>query len=350
MFDQIKDIEDRFIQIENDLSNLKLDRDKLTELAKERAKIEYLVQTYREYNIKKKYLEDIKSLQNESDAELKELIKEEHDKLSSDLICLEKKLKELTLPKDPNDDKNVILEVRAGTGGEEAALFCSDLMRMYLRYADRNNWKIEILNTNLSSTGGVKEVIMSVSGEKVFSRLKFEKGTHRVQRIPTTESQGRIHTSACTVAVLPEADDIDIDINPSDLDIKVCRASGAGGQHVNTTDSAVRILHKPTDIVVECQDERSQHKNKSKALKILKARVLDKLTEKQKLSISKDRKDQVGSGDRSGRIRTYNFPQGRVTDHRINLTLYNIEAVMAGDIDEIINSLAADHQKKVLNK
>ena len=263
---------------------------------------------------------------------------------------MEKKLMLLSLPKDPNDQKNVILEIRAGTGGEEAALFASDLFRMYHRYSDRQGWRLELLSSTPSATGGFKEVICLIEGNAVFSRLKYESGVHRVQRVPATESQGRIHTSACTVAILPEADDIEIDINPVDLDITVCRASGAGGQHVNTTDSAVRIVHKPTGLVVECQDERSQHKNRDKAMKILKARLYERAEQEQADAISASRKSQVGSGDRSERIRTYNFPQGRLTDHRINLTLYRLDSVMEGDIGEVFDALIAYHQAELLKQ
>jgi peptide chain release factor 1 len=257
---------------------------------------------------------------------------------------LEEQLRLLLLPKDPNDDKNIILEIRAGTGGDEAALFAADLFRMYSRYADRNRWKVEMMNTSETDGGGFKEVVALISGERVYSRLKFESGTHRVQRVPDTETQGRIHTSACTVAVLPEVEDVDIEINPADLRIDLYRASGAGGQHVNKTESAVRLTHIPTGVVVSCQDGKSQHKNKAQALKVLKSRIYDQMLAEQQAEMAADRKTQVGSGDRSERIRTYNYPQGRCTDHRIGLTLYKLDAIMQGDVDEIIDALITDQQ------
>jgi len=254
------------------------------------------------------------------------------------------------LPKDPNDSKNVILEVRAGTGGEEAALFAADLVRMYTRYAERQRWKVEVMSSTSADMGGFRECILMIEGQAVFSRMKFESGVHRVQRVPKTEAQGRVHTSACTVAILPEADDIEIEIRPEDLDITFCRASGAGGQHVNKTDSAVRMVHIPTGVVVECQDERSQHKNRDRALKIMKARLYERAAQEQHDKVSADRKSQVGSGDRSERIRTYNFPQGRMTDHRINLTLYSLSDIMEGDISKVLDALGLDHQTKLLNQ
>jgi peptide chain release factor 1 len=260
---------------------------------------------------------------------------------------VEQRLKLLLLPKDARDEKNTILEIRAGTGGEEAALFAADLFRMYSRYAERKHWKLEILSESPTGIGGYKEIIVLISGDKVYSRLKYEIGTHRVQRVPETEAQGRIHTSAITVAVLPEADEVDIQIDPSELRVDVFRASGAGGQHVNKTESAVRITHLPTGLVVQCQDERSQHKNRAKAMKVLAARLLDMKTAEQAANITEERRSMVGTGDRSGRIRTYNFPQGRVTDHRIGLTLYRLDSIMDGDIDEIIDALAM-HQQALL--
>ncbi len=257
---------------------------------------------------------------------------------------LEEQLRLLLLPKDPNDEKNIILEIRAGTGGDEAALFSADLFRMYTRYADRNRWKVEMMSTSETDGGGFKEVVALISGERVYSRLKFESGTHRVQRVPDTETQGRIHTSACTVAVLPEVEDVDIQINPADLRIDLYRASGAGGQHVNKTESAVRLTHIPTGVVVSCQDGKSQHKNKAQALKVLKSRIFDQMLAEQHAEMAADRKTQVGSGDRSERIRTYNYPQGRCTDHRIGLTLYKLDAIMQGDVDEIIEALITDQQ------
>jgi peptide chain release factor 1 len=255
----------------------------------------------------------------------------------------------MLLPKDPNDDRNVFLEIRAGTGGDESALFAGDLLRMYLRYAERNRWQIEMMSASESDLGGYKEVIVRIAGEAAYSKLKFESGGHRVQRVPATETQGRIHTSACTVAVMPEADEIgEVEINPADLRIDTFRASGAGGQHINKTDSAVRVTHLPTGIVVECQDDRSQHKNKDRALKVLAARIKDKQYQEQHAKEAATRKSLVGSGDRSERIRTYNFPQGRLTDHRINLTLYRLEAIMDGDLDELIGALVSEHQAEQL--
>ena len=349
MFAKLDGVSQRFAEIEAELVKPDLNRNRLRELSQERASLEEVVNAYRAY----KQLLDEKDaaaemLRQESDAELKALAKEELDTLQVKLEEMQQRLMLLLLPKDPNDKKNVLLEIRAGTGGEEASLFATDLSRMYQRYADRMRWRTEQLSATLSANGGFKELIVLISGKDVFSRLKFERGVHRVQRVPVTESQGRIHTSACTVAVMPEADDIDIKLDPTDLDISVCRASGAGGQHVNTTDSAVRIVHKPSGLVVECQDERSQHKNRERALKILQARLLEKAEAEQHASLSADRKQQVGSGDRSEKIRTYNFPQRRISDHRINLTLYRLEEIMNGDLQEVIDALHADHTARLL--
>ena len=349
MFAKLDGVSQRFAEIEAELVKPDLSRDSLRELSQERASLEEVVNAYRAY----KQLLDEKDaaaemLRQESDAELKALAKEELDTLQVKLEEMQQRLMLLLLPKDPNDKKNVLLEIRAGTGGEEASLFATDLSRMYQRYADRMRWRTEQLSATLSANGGFKELIVLISGKDVFSRLKFERGVHRVQRVPATESQGRIHTSACTVAIMPEADDIDIKLDPTDLDISVCRASGAGGQHVNTTDSAVRIVHKPSGLVVECQDERSQHKNRERALKILQARLLEKAEAEQHASLSADRKQQVGSGDRSEKIRTYNFPQRRISDHRINLTLYRLEEIMNGDLQEVIDALHADHTARLL--
>ena len=351
MFAKLDGVSQRFAAIEAELVKPELSSDRLRELSQERASLEDIVNVYRAY----KQLLDEKAaaaamLRHESDAELKALAKEELDTLHIKLEKMQQQLTRLLLPKDPNDKKNVLLEIRAGTGGEEASLFAADLFRMYQRYADSRRWRTEQLSATLSANGGCKELIVLISGKDVFSCLKFERGVHRVQRVPATESQGRIHTSACTVAVMPEADDIDIKLDPADLDISVCRASGAGGQHVNTTDSAVRIVHKPSGLVVECQDERSQHKNRERALKILQARLLEKAEAEQHASLSADRKQQVGSGDRSEKIRTYNFPQRRVSDHRINLTLYRLEAIMDGDLQEIIAALHADHTARLLQQ
>ena len=284
-----------------------------------------------------------------ADAEMKDLAEEEMRACREEMARLEDALQRALLPTDPNDERNLFLEIRAGTGGDESALFAGDLFRMYARYAERQRWKVEVISQNPSDLGGYKEVILRVVGAGAYSKLKFESGGHRVQRVPATEAQGRIHTSACTVAVLPEADEVaDVVINPAELRIDTYRASGAGGQHVNKTDSAVRVTHLPTGIVVECQDDRSQHKNKAQALSVLAARIRDKQTREQDARIASTRKSLVGSGDRSERIRTYNFPQGRITDHRINLTLYKIEAIMDGDLDELIGALSAEHQAEQL--
>jgi peptide chain release factor 1 len=284
-----------------------------------------------------------------ADAEMKDLAEEEIRACREEMARLEDELQRALLPRDPNDDRNLFLEIRAGTGGDESALFAGDLFRMYVRYAERQRWKVEVISQNPSDLGGYKEVILRIVGQGAYSKLKFESGGHRVQRVPATETQGRIHTSACTVAVLPEADEVaDVVINPAELRIDTYRASGAGGQHVNKTDSAVRVTHLPTGIVVECQDDRSQHKNKAQALSVLAARIKDQQTRAQQAQIASTRKSLVGSGDRSERIRTYNFPQGRITDHRINLTLYKIDAIMDGDLGELIGALSAEHQAEQL--
>ncbi|MFC0402254.1 peptide chain release factor 1 [Paraburkholderia rhizosphaerae] len=284
-----------------------------------------------------------------SDPSMKEFAEDEIRTARERMEQLESELQRMLLPKDPNDDRNIFLEIRAGTGGDESALFAGDLLRMYLRYAERNRWQVEMMSASESDLGGYKEVIVRIAGEAAYSKLKFESGGHRVQRVPATETQGRIHTSACTVAVMPEADEIgEVEINPADLRIDTFRASGAGGQHINKTDSAVRVTHLPTGIVVECQDDRSQHKNKDRALKVLAARIKDKQYHEQHAKEAATRKSLIGSGDRSERIRTYNFPQGRLTDHRINLTLYRLEAIMEGDLDELIASLVSEHQAELL--
>jgi peptide chain release factor 1 len=285
------------------------------------------------------------------DDELKEIVKEELPHLKEHLALLEDKLKLLLLPKDPNDDKNVFLEIRAGTGGDEAGLFAGDLFRMYAQYAEKCRWKVEVMSSSpAGGMGGFKEIIALIEGKGAYSKLKYESGVHRVQRVPVTESQGRIHTSAVTVAILPEAEEVEVNIDPNDLRVDVYRSSGHGGQSVNTTDSAVRITHVPTGLVVTCQDEKSQHKNKAKAIKVLRARLLDIMVQKQNTEISESRKTQVGSGDRSERIRTYNYPQGRVTDHRIGMTLYNLEAFLNGDIQGIIDALATHFQAEALKR
>jgi peptide chain release factor 1 len=313
--------------------------------------MEPIVKKYEEYKKAKDGLRDAKEiLEMESDEEMRDLAKMEINELEDAVEVFEAELKVLLLPKDPNDEKNVILEVRAGTGGDEAALFGQDLLRMYLRYAERNRWKTEIMDINDTGIGGIKEAVVIIKGKGAYSRLKYESGVHRVQRVPETESAGRVHTSAATIAVLPEVDDVEVDLNPNDVRVDVYRASGNGGQCVNTTDSAVRLTHEPTGLVVTCQDEKSQIKNKEKAFKVLKARLYDLMLQEQNKEISEARKSQVGSGDRSERIRTYNFPQGRVSEHRINLTLYKLNAILDGDLDEIIDGLIThDQAEKMKN-
>jgi peptide chain release factor 1 len=311
--------------------------------------MEELVERAKEYNEVCDSIEENKSLLE--DDELGELAKEELKELEPRKVELEEMIKVLMIPSDPNDDKNIYLEIRAGTGGDEAALFGEDLFTAYCRYADTKGWKVELMSTSDGSAGGFKEVVALIKGEKVYSRLKYEGGTHRVQRVPATESQGRVHTSAVTVAVMPEVDDVAVEINQNDLKIDVYRSSGCGGQSVNTTDSAVRITHIPTGIVVAIQDEKSQHKNKDKAMKVLKARIFEQQMQEQMDAIGADRKAQVGSGDRSERIRTYNYPQNRITDHRINLTLYRLDAIMGGGLfDEVIDPLVADYQARSIKE
>ncbi|MGX5173302.1 peptide chain release factor 1 [Aliikangiella sp. IMCC44653] len=321
------------------------DQNKFRELSKEYSQLEEVVNTFNQYQ---QILEDLKSAEEmlkDSDPDMREMAEEDYKENKKLVEPVELELQKLLLPKDPNDDKNIFLEVRAGTGGDEAAIFVGDLFRMYSRFAEKNRWQIEVMSESPSEQGGYKEIICKISGENVYSKLKFESGAHRVQRVPETESQGRIHTSACTVAVMPEADELDeIEINPADLRIDTFRASGAGGQHVNKTDSAIRVTHLPTGTVVECQDGRSQHKNKAQALSVLKSRLLAAQTDAAHSEQAEARKSLVGSGDRSERIRTYNFPQGRMTDHRINLTLYKLDEVMQGDLAQVVEPLVNEHQ------
>ena len=317
---------------------------------KEMGEMEPIVNKYREYKKAKEAVAEAKEMLDSGDEELRELAKMEIAEYEEQLPQLEEQLKILLLPKDPNDDKNVMLEGRAGTGGEEAALFAQDLLRMYLRYAERRGWKAEIMDANDTGIGGIKEASVLIKGKGAYSRLKYESGTHRVQRVPETESSGRIHTSAATVAVLPEVDDVEVEINPNDVRVDVYRSSGNGGQCVNTTDSAVRLTHIPTGLVVTCQDEKSQIKNKDKAFKVLRSRLYDMKLQEQNDEISAERRSQVGSGDRSERIRTYNFPQGRITDHRIGMTIYKLDSFLDGDIDEIIDGLiTSDQAEKMKN-
>ncbi|HSG29721.1 MAG TPA: peptide chain release factor 1 [Candidatus Krumholzibacterium sp.] len=319
------------------------------ELARERSDLEPAVEAIREYISKATRLSEAEEVMETSDDdELIDLARSEIDEIGSDVEDLEEKIKLLLIPSDPDDSRNTVMEIRAGTGGDEAGLFAADLFRMYRLYAEDRKWKIEILSSNATEVGGFKEIIFLVSGQDAYGKLKFESGVHRVQRVPVTESGGRIHTSAVSVAVLPEAEDVDIDIEAKDLKVDVYRSSGPGGQSVNTTDSAVRITHIPTGMVVTCQDEKSQHKNKAKAMKVLKSRLLEKAKQEQADEIAKARRSMVGSGDRSAKIRTYNFPQGRVSDHRIGLTLHNLDGVLAGDLDEIVSELALAHREKLL--
>jgi len=350
MFQKLHEVENRFQELERLLSDPKVlaNPKEMQKLARERAELSKLVESYRVY---KKVSEEIltsQELLEESDEEMRDLAKAEISKLKEKQAVLEQEMKILLLPRDPRDEKNIFLEIRAGTGGEEAALFAAELFRMYGKYAEANRWRVEVMSQNPTGLGGFKEIIALIEGKGVFSRLKYESGVHRVQRVPVTESSGRIHTSAVTVAVLPEADEVEIEINPNDLRIDVYRSSGPGGQSVNTTDSAVRITHLPTGMVVTCQDEKSQHKNKAKALKVLRARLLDQLVEEQATEISEARKNQVGSGDRSERVRTYNFPQNRVTDHRIGLTLHRLDSFLEGNIAEMIDALNTHYQTEAL--
>ncbi len=350
MFQKLKDVENRYQELERLLMDPKVlaNPKEMQKLARERAERTRLVEAYRTYKKVNEEIQASQELLTEADEELRELAKVELHELREKQAALEQEMKILLLPKDPRDEKNIFLEIRAGTGGEEAALFAAELFRMYAKYAETNRWRVEVVSENPTGLGGFKEIIALIEGKGVFSRLKYESGVHRVQRVPVTESSGRIHTSAVTVAVLPEADEVEIEINPNDLRIDVYRSSGPGGQSVNTTDSAVRITHLPTGMVVTCQDEKSQHKNKAKALKVLRARLLDQLVEAQQNEISEARKNQVGSGDRSERVRTYNFPQNRVTDHRIGVTLYRLDTFLEGNIGEIIDALNTHYQAEAL--
>lgn len=353
MFSKLDDIVKKYEDLTQESSNPAAfsEPDRFRKISKELSDLKPIVEKYQEYKQALKTLDEAKLIIKESgDKELVELAEMEMSESREKIDVLSEELKMLLLPKDPFDEKNIFLEIRAGTGGDEASLFAADLLRMYSRYAENRRWKTEIVDFNETGVGGYKEIVVLVKGQGAYSRLKFEAGGHRVQRIPTTESGGRIHTSACTVAVLPEAEDVDVEINPSDLRIDVYRSSGAGGQHVNTTDSAVRITHEPSGIVVTCQDERSQIKNKERAMKLLKSKLLEMEIRKQESEVAQNRKLQVGSGDRSERIRTYNFPQNRITDHRINLTLYNLDMVMDGNIDELLDALATFDQAERLKQ
>jgi len=353
MFENLNDIGEKRISLEMQLSDPEIvaDQKKYQKLVREHAHVAKLDELYTDYcTVCRDLDENEEILHNEGDdPELAELARAETEDLQQKKAALEEQIRVLLLPRDPNDEKNILLEIRAGTGGDEAALFAADLFRMYSRYAESQGWKIEIMSSNPIGIGGFKEIIALISGDQVYSKLKYESGVHRVQRVPETETQGRIHTSAVTVAIIPEAEEVDLHIEPNELKFDVYRSSGPGGQSVNTTDSAVRITHLPTGLVVTCQDEKSQHKNKAKALQVLRARLLDQIQQEQHDKISEERKSQVGSGDRSERIRTYNFPQGRITDHRINLTLYKLEQILAGNLDEIILPLINHYQTEALN-
>ncbi len=352
MLDKLKSIEDRYEELNRLISNPNIikQRNEFQKYAKEHANLSKIILKYRRYKEILKELENIEEIFSGQDSELKELAKAEITKLNEEKEIFDKELKKMLIPPDPFDSKNTIVEIRAGTGGEESALFAADLLKMYTRYAEKKGWKAELIDSHISDLGGFKEVIFLIEGEEVYSHLKYERGVHRVQRIPVTEAGGRIHTSAVTVAVLPEAEEVEVVIKSEDLRIDTFCASGPGGQGVNTTYSAVRITHLPTGIVVQCQDERSQLKNKEKAMKVLKAHILDKVQQEQEQKIAQDRKIQVGTGDRSEKIRTYNFPQDRVTDHRIGLTLHNLENILAGNIDEIITALAKAEQEEKMKQ
>ncbi|MDR3088431.1 MAG: peptide chain release factor 1 [Desulfobulbaceae bacterium] len=354
MFEKFADLDDKLTDIEGRLADPSLARDQkeYQKCVREHAQLSRLHELHQKYQATEKQIRQAKAIlwDEKEDADVRDLAKNELAELENHAQELERELKIVLLPKDPNDDKNIFLEIRAGTGGDEAALFVGDLFRMYCRFAETMGWRVEVMSASPSELGGFKEIIALVSGERVYSKLKFESGAHRVQRVPETETQGRIHTSAVTVAILPEVDEVDLTIDPAELKFDVYRSSGPGGQSVNTTDSAVRVTHVPTGLVVTCQDEKSQHKNKAKAVTVLRARLLDKIERERQDKISQARKSQVGSGDRSERIRTYNFPQGRVTDHRINLTIYKLDMVMNGKLDDIIFPLISHDQAERLKE
>jgi len=350
MYEKLEAVERRYAELEELLVSPEVigNRREFAKLAKERSGLEEIVRAFRAWKDLQAQIEGNKSLLHDPDEGVRTFAQEELPTLRAQNEVLEERLKQLLLPRDPNDERNVVLEIRAGTGGEEASLFAANLFRMYCRYAERQGWRVEILSSSPTGLGGLKEVIASLEGQGAYSRLKFEGGVHRVQRVPETEASGRIHTSAVTVAVLPEADEVDVEIADKDLKIDVFRSSGPGGQSVNTTDSAVRVTHLPTNLVVTCQDEKSQHKNKAKALKILRARLLERARAEQQSEIAASRRSMVGSGDRSERIRTYNFPQSRVTDHRINLTLHALDRTLEGELDPLIDALVTHHQAEIL--
>ncbi|AMP19787.1 peptide chain release factor 1 [endosymbiont 'TC1' of Trimyema compressum] len=353
MLEKLKSIEEKYEAISQELMNPNIasDHKAYQKLMKSHKSMENVVQAFRRYQVVDSEITDTESLlEIETDKSMKEMVEDELKELKEERIKLEEELKVLLLPKDPNDDKSVIIEIRGGAGGNEAALFAGDLFRMYSRFAESKNWKIDILDSHENDVGGYKEIVFSIEGQGTYSQLKYESGVHRVQRIPTTESGGRIHTSTVTVAVLPEAEEVDVDINPNDVRVDLFCSSGPGGQSVNTTQSAVRLTHVPSGIVVSCQDEKSQHKNKDKAMKVLRARLYEKTMEEEAAKIASERKSQVGTGDRSERIRTYNFPQNRITDHRIGLTIHRLDGFLEGDLEEIINALITTNQAERLKE
>ncbi|MCK5188885.1 MAG: peptide chain release factor 1 [Methylococcales bacterium] len=350
---KLENLSERFEEIAALLSQpeVQSDQNQFRSLSQEYAQIDPIVNCYKQYQDNQDNLEAALEMAKDSDPELREMAKEEQEDAEKQKKSLQHQLQILLLPKDPNDNRNIFLEVRAGTGGDEAAIFSGDLAKMYQRFAEKQGWNVEIITENRGDHGGYKEIILRISGQDVYSQLKFESGAHRVQRVPETESQGRVHTSACTVAIMPEVESVDeYDIKPSDLRVDTFRASGSGGQHVNKTDSAIRLTHIPTGVVVECQDERSQHKNRARAMSLLQSRLLTAEQDKQQAEQAENRKLQVGSGDRSERIRTYNYPQGRMTDHRINLTLYKLDEIMQGGLEHVINPLINEHQAELLTQ
>ncbi|MEX0856880.1 MAG: peptide chain release factor 1 [Balneolaceae bacterium] len=350
--EKLKQMKSRFEEVNSAMSDPAIfdNPDKYTKLTKERSELEEMVQDYNTWKDLQNRQEGNKELiEVNEDAEITEMAREENVEIKKELIALEEEIKMKLVPKDPEDSKNAIIEVRAGTGGDEAAIFVGDLFDMYRRYSDKQGWNLSLMSINHSEKGGFKEIVFSLEGSEVFGKMKYESGVHRVQRVPETESQGRVHTSAATVAVLPEVEDVDIDINPADIRTDTFRASGAGGQHVNKTDSAIRLTHEPTGIVVECQEERSQHQNKERAMTMLRSKMYDMELEKKQKERAADRKSQISTGDRSAKIRTYNFPQGRLTDHRINLTLYNLDNIMKGEIEEVINALRVQDNLERMN-